>query len=130
VVRIVDTIQVITGMILLQQKLERLATTDELTGATNRRQLFTFADQLCQLAKRYNTPFSIIFYDLDHFKAVNDTYGHAAGDEVLRQTTATIQAMLRDTDILPATGVRISVSWYRKRIATKPTSLRSGSEKA
>nr|WP_320050388.1 diguanylate cyclase [uncultured Desulfuromonas sp.] len=100
----VGTIQDITNMILLQQKLERLATTDELTGATNRRQLFAHAEQLCHLAKRYQTPFSVIFYDLDHFKAVNDTYGHAAGDEVLRQTTEKAKTMLRDTDILARYG--------------------------
>ncbi|WP_162013612.1 diguanylate cyclase [Desulfuromonas acetoxidans] len=103
-VGMVGTVLDITTMVLLQQKLERLATTDELTGAVNRRQLFIYTDQFCQLAKRYKKALSVIFYDLDHFKAVNDTYGHAAGDEVLRQITTRIQSMLRDTDILARYG--------------------------
>lgn len=103
-VGMVGTIQDITDVILLQKQLENLATTDDLTGAVNRRQLFSYVDQFCQLAKRYETPLSVIFFDLDHFKAVNDTYGHAAGDEVLQKTTDVVQSLLRDTDILARYG--------------------------
>lgn len=98
------TIQDVTDIVLMQQQLHKLATTDELTGAVNRRHLFHLAEQLRQLALRYHSPFSVIFYDLDHFKNINDSHGHGTGDEVLRQVTEVVQSMLRDTDILARYG--------------------------
>nr|WP_320050304.1 diguanylate cyclase [uncultured Desulfuromonas sp.] len=100
----VGTILDMTAIIELQQKLEKLAITDELTGALNRRQLFREGEKLCKLASRYQTPFSVIFYDLDHFKSINDSYGHLVGDEVLQQITAVVRDSLRDADILARYG--------------------------
>lgn len=88
----------------LQEKLKELATTDELTGAVNRRHFFELAEKLRQSALRYQEPFSIIFFDLDHFKFVNDTYGHPAGDKVLHQIAATVRSALRSPDILARYG--------------------------
>lgn len=100
----VGTVQDVTDIILLQNKLRNLATTDELTGAANRRQLFSRAEALLQKAIRYKNAFSVLFFDLDHFKEINDSYGHPAGDEVLQQLTAIVQSLLRDTDILARYG--------------------------
>jgi diguanylate cyclase (GGDEF)-like protein len=59
---------------------------------------------LLKRAARYSLPFSILFYDLDHFKQVNDQYGHPAGDEVLQQITTRVQTLLRNTDTLARYG--------------------------
>lgn len=100
----VGTVQDISEIIRLQNRLRELATIDELTGAVNRRQFFILAEQLRQRAIRYGGTFSLIFYDLDHFKRVNDLHGHPAGDDVLRETTAKIQTLLRNTDTLARYG--------------------------
>ena len=65
-------------------KLERLAATDSLTGAANRRQFIEMVDAEIERAKRGGAPFSLLALDLDHFKAINDSYGHQVGDEILR----------------------------------------------
>lgn len=101
---IVGTIQDVTEIMELQQRLQELATTDELTGAVNRRQLFVRAEQLVHWSLRHKSPFSLLFYDLDHFKQVNDAHGHPAGDEVLQLVTARIQGLLRTTDTLARYG--------------------------
>jgi diguanylate cyclase (GGDEF)-like protein len=78
--------------------LENLARTDTLTGLLNRR---TFDEQLREAAARKNRtgePFSVCLVDLDHFKKVNDTYGHAAGDIVLRTAAQTMGSELREID--------------------------------
>jgi len=65
-------------------KLEHLAATDPLTGAANRRQFIDMVDAEIERAKRGGAPFSLLALDLDHFKAINDSYGHQVGDEILR----------------------------------------------
>lgn len=70
---------------VLNNKLEEIATTDELTGLANRRQAMERLTEYWETALRYQQPISCIMIDLDHFKRVNDTYGHDAGDMVLRQ---------------------------------------------
>jgi|GEM_PF-2897702 len=78
-----------------EQELQRLATTDALTRLPNRR---SFQDQGAQeiaRARRYNRPLSIIMADIDHFKYINDTFGHAAGDEVLRSAADIFRHTLR-----------------------------------
>lgn len=77
-------------------KMERLALTDELTGLLNRRGFQERARQESQRAIRYGYPVTVIMVDLDHFKDVNDTYGHAAGDQVLKTLAAIITDLLRD----------------------------------
>jgi two-component system, cell cycle response regulator len=79
-------------------ELNRLATHDELTGLLNRRELNrTLADESDRSA-RFGRPFSLVMLDLDHFKSVNDQYGHAAGDLVLKETAKRISKHLRRTD--------------------------------
>lgn len=65
-------------------KLEHLAATDPLTGAANRRQFIEMVDAEIARARRGGAPFSLLALDLDHFKAINDSYGHQVGDEILR----------------------------------------------
>lgn len=69
----------------LELRLRHLAATDPLTGIANRRSLFDAAGSEMQRAQRYGDPFSIIMIDIDHFKQINDSFGHAAGDLVLTE---------------------------------------------
>ncbi len=82
----------------LQEELEKLATTDYLTGAYNRRQFESFLKEEWSRSFRYGSRFALILIDIDHFKQVNDVYGHQAGDEVLRQVAAQLRESLREDD--------------------------------
>lgn len=84
--------------------LERLAMTDYLTGIANRAQLDRAIAAEMNLAGRSGQPFSVLCLDLDGFKSVNDIFGHAAGDEVLRQVARRMSAMLRQGDSLARVG--------------------------
>ena len=79
--------------------LERLSTTDELTGLRNRRYVNDVLALEVLRATRYGTPLSVLMADVDHFKRVNDTYGHPAGDTVLRSIGDSILRLLRKTDV-------------------------------
>ncbi len=85
-------------------KVQNQAITDGLTGLTNRRHFFTLAVNLYEHALRYSEPYAIIIMDIDHFKRVNDRYGHLSGDEVLRALAALCKGMLRKIDILGRYG--------------------------
>jgi len=78
---------------------EYLAATDVLTGLANRRVLFERLDSELARSRRHGTPLSLVLIDLDHFKRINDTYGHAAGDTVLRNVGAMLAASVRAVDI-------------------------------
>lgn len=88
----------------LNRMLDRQANTDALTGCANRRHFLQTLDQEVKRAHRYAGEFCVLSMDIDHFKRVNDTYSHAAGDEVLKHFVATIQRHLRDTDELGRLG--------------------------
>jgi len=79
-------------------ELERLATTDSLTGLANRRRLFDALEQEVYRAQRYGIALSLIMFDIDHFKRINDNWGHATGDWVLRQIAQETRELLRKTD--------------------------------
>ena len=79
-------------------KLSHLASTDPLTGIPNRRMLEIDMKNYGRLAKRYNKLLSLVMLDIDNFKSVNDTYGHAAGDEVLKKIANLIKESIRETD--------------------------------
>jgi diguanylate cyclase (GGDEF)-like protein len=83
-----------------QDSMEALATLDTLTGLPNRRSFDLLAGQALQEAQRDNTSLVALLIDLDHFKVLNDTHGHLAGDEVLRQFANVLQGSLRQSDIL------------------------------
>ena len=75
-----------------------------LTGVNNRRYLFELAEHEFEVAKRYQQPLSIIMFDLDHFKQINDMYGHSIGDKMLEHVAQVTHAQLRDVDIIGRYG--------------------------
>jgi len=85
-------------------KLKQMATTDELTSLLNRREAMERLKEFWGNAKRYGLELSCIMMDIDHFKRFNDTYGHAAGDAVLRETAFTLRESVRDTDLVCRLG--------------------------
>ena len=91
-------------MAILNAKLERLATVDELTGLLNRRQAMVKVQEFVDLSARYNVPLSCLVCDLDKFKNINDTYGHAAGDHTLARTAQAIAHAVRSTDVAARIG--------------------------
>nr|WP_026331164.1 GGDEF domain-containing protein [Thioalkalivibrio sp. ALMg13-2] len=86
------------------QRLEILASCDPLTGVGNRRHFQARAESEMERARRHGSPLSLLMFDLDGFKRINDEAGHAAGDAILKRVTATAQATLRDADLLGRYG--------------------------
>jgi diguanylate cyclase (GGDEF)-like protein len=85
-------------------ELERLAGHDPLTGLCNRRRFFSAATEEISRARRYGRPCSILMVDLDHFKRINDTYGHGGGDQTLRAAAECLTESLRATDLAARYG--------------------------
>ncbi|MDQ0840158.1 diguanylate cyclase (GGDEF)-like protein [Sphingomonas faeni] len=124
----------------LEEALRVLASTDHLTGALNRRAFqLAFRSEVAR-CRRYGVALSLVMLDLDHFKRVNDTYGHQAGDEVLKETSSLIRSSLRESDIfgrlggeefallLPHTDLdqgTVLAERLRKAIADKPVNVGS-----
>jgi len=79
--------------------LEELATTDELTKLLNRRMIFDKLEYEIERAIRYQNPLTIMMIDIDHFKRINDVFGHIRGDNVLQDVATTITKQIRRTDI-------------------------------
>jgi diguanylate cyclase (GGDEF)-like protein len=94
----------ITADVDLNNAYEKMALTDRLTGLCNRRGIERDVRQELLRLRRYQTPVSFVLLDLDHFKVVNDTRGHIAGDEVLREVAKAITASVRDTDLVARWG--------------------------
>ncbi|MFA6187687.1 MAG: diguanylate cyclase [Sulfuricurvum sp.] len=90
----------ITELHLSQQKIKAQSYIDELTKLHNRKSYNERIEELVSLKKRYGTPFSMIMYDIDNFKSVNDTYGHKVGDNVLLKMSELIKSLLRETDYI------------------------------
>lgn len=88
----------------LIENLNYLSTTDSLTGLCNRRALTDTLHHEIERAQRYDTDLSLILCDLDRFKPINDTYGHAAGDAALQAVSEALKTSLRKTDILGRYG--------------------------
>jgi len=85
-------------------KLGELAVTDALTGLCNRRALYEHLDREFNRSRRYGNPFAVLMIDIDHFKTVNDTWGHAAGDRVLVAVSSTLRETIRKTDVVGRYG--------------------------
>ncbi len=86
------------------KKLRIMSRTDELTGLPNRRNIHECIENEVSRISRSHKPFCFVFIDIDHFKRINDTYGHACGDEVLKSVAQTIRGMLRNYDIVGRYG--------------------------
>ena len=117
----------------VNERLRFMSQTDALTGLDNRRHLNERIDEMFQHAQRLSEPFSLVMCDLDKFKSVNDTYGHQAGDEVLKQLAKMLKDEAREIDrvgryggeefmlLLPGTVLDAAVTFaerVRKRIET------------
>lgn len=120
-------------------RLEALATTDMLTGLPNHRTLHLLLEKECERARRFGHTFSLLFFDGDRFKQVNDTYGHATGDVVLRELGERARSVLRAGDtvgrfggeeflvLLPGTGeqeARQVAERLRAAVAASPLATR------
>lgn len=88
----------------MEQELQRMATTDPLTGILNRRHFLRSAEAEITRGIRFKHPSTLIMLDLDHFKAINDRWGHGIGDEALIALTETCRAVLREADLLGRLG--------------------------
>ncbi len=84
----------------VERVLFRLSTSDALTGALNRRHFMSLMSREQKRADRYGATFSLLMLDIDHFKRINDTYGHQTGDEAIRRMAKTCLDHLRPTDML------------------------------
>jgi diguanylate cyclase (GGDEF)-like protein len=93
-----DQAQVLTAELALQ------ARTDFLTGLANRRQFELELARACASARRYQTPLSLLSLDVDRFKTINDTHGHAAGDSALQIVAAICRANTRASDLIARVG--------------------------
>jgi diguanylate cyclase len=110
----------------LVHELHRLAHTDSLTLVANRRQLFEMAPRIVSAAHRARESVTVVMVDIDNFKAINDRYGHSAGDEVIRAVATRCQAVLRPTDLFARYGgdefvavITGEAGKYRREIATR-----------
>jgi diguanylate cyclase (GGDEF)-like protein len=88
----------------LYDEIQQIAIRDPLTGLYNRRGLYEVAEREIERAKRYNRPFSLFMVDIDHFKSVNDTYGHPVGDEVLVKLARRLDQNVRTIDVVGRYG--------------------------
>jgi len=86
------------------EKLRSLAMYDQLTGLPNRHYLYSFLESKVKESKSFDIPFAIALLDIDHFKVVNDTYGHKSGDDVLQMFAKTCSGILRQSDIIARYG--------------------------
>ncbi|MBK8537793.1 MAG: diguanylate cyclase [Candidatus Competibacteraceae bacterium] len=138
---LVVIVQDITERKALELELRRLATTDPLTDLANRRHFLAQVELELELLQRYAKPAALLMIDLDHFKQVNDSYGHAAGDAVLRHFATVARHVLRKVDLLgrlggeefaallPGTdpeGARQLAERLRQIIASSPVHTASG----
>ena len=99
-----NNISLISEKVRLFQEAQRLAITDGLTGLYNVRYFYDMLNKEIARTKRYRTLFSLILFDIDNFKALNDTYGHQAGDEVLRSLASILKEASRETDVAARYG--------------------------
>lgn len=128
----VETLKSFAAIVVDELELRNLVRLDQLTGAVTRRAFLDEAGQVIGRLKRYGHPASIVMFDIDHFKQINDRYGHSAGDAVLRAVGAACTALSRDCDsfgrlggeefavLLPDTtdGALAAAERYRAALAT------------
>ncbi len=100
----ISQIQNITERKLLEIELVRQATEDMLTGIINRRRFYDVAEREISRGGRYNDPMVLLMLDIDHFKSINDTFGHAVGDKALKHMVDTCSSELRSFDLFGRIG--------------------------
>jgi diguanylate cyclase (GGDEF)-like protein/PAS domain S-box-containing protein len=102
--RAVVTHEDVTALKCAELASVELANVDHLTGALSRQNFMALADQELARALRYTLPLVVLMLDLDHFKNVNDSYGHPAGDAVLKDFVQTVKEVLRESDVIGRIG--------------------------
>lgn len=132
-------------MAALVGEAQRLAATDALTALLNRRAFAEIVERDVSLAHRHGWPLSVLLLDIDHFKEVNDKYGHAVGDDVLSSVAATLSQTVRKSDLVArwggeefvvalshtaVSGARVMAERLRRRIAETRVDLKRGSSLA
>ena len=133
--------QLYRRVFLYQMHAEDMARTDELTGLANRRSFMEQGEQVLELCRRNQHPLSVIMFDIDRFKSVNDDFGHHVGDKVLRQVAGILHQSVRKSDILGRHGgeefalilpeTRMDKAFHvadkiRHRIASTPIKIENG----
>ncbi len=108
-------------------KLEYETVTDHLIGVYNRRYLDWKIIEEIARSRRYGSPLALMLLDIDHFKSINDQYGHQIGDDVLKGLGKLLNEKVRDTDIIARYGGKKSPSFYPIPPAPMPSILQSGS---
>ncbi len=119
-----------------RERLTVEASTDALTGLANRRHLEEYLSEQFRISSRYGTPLSLIIFDIDFFKRVNDEHGHPVGDQVLREVAVVLQRTMREADlcarfggeefvaVLPATSIEGALdSAERVRVAVEKQAM-------
>jgi diguanylate cyclase (GGDEF)-like protein/PAS domain S-box-containing protein len=104
IIGFVSTGKDVTEETMLHQEIERIATIDQLTGIYNRHKFEELFSLESERSRRFSQPLSLILIDIDHFKSVNDTYGHDIGDKVLVKLAATVQENIRKIDVFSRWG--------------------------
>ncbi|MCX6073759.1 MAG: diguanylate cyclase [Campylobacterales bacterium] len=104
IIGFVSTGKDVTADALMNQEMQRIATIDQLTGIYNRHKFEELFTLEAERSRRFSQPLSLIMIDIDHFKAVNDTYGHDVGDEVLKTLTDIVYENIRKIDIFARWG--------------------------
>ncbi len=99
-----DSLQALARLAMDEIELRKLATVDFLTGAAARQTFLSVGKTEFQRARRHNSALTCVAFDLDYFKNINDTYGHAAGDQVLTEVVSLCRAMLRSSDVIGRIG--------------------------
>jgi diguanylate cyclase (GGDEF)-like protein len=113
------------------ESLHRLAITDHLTGAYNRRYFYHFTDQLIARAKAEKFRVTLLLFDIDNFKRYNDNYGHATGDEILREISKLLKQVTRENDIVARLGGdEFAVLFWDAEAPRRPDSQHPGSAAA
>ena len=87
-----------------EARYRKMAITDGLTGLFNRRHFYALAEKEVERAKRHNKELSVVMFDIDHFKEINDNYGHDAGDKVLEKVALHVQKEMRSIDVVARYG--------------------------
>ena len=103
-IRMLKSIRDVTEVRKIQEKLKLLATIDSLSGLYNRAEFMNLTKSEFAWAKRNNGELSLLIMDLDNFKSINDTFGHAAGDEMIREIGSIIRTSFRKSDIAGRIG--------------------------